>query len=32
MCSEGQQEVFNQLDWLKSLPVVVMDWGMEFRV
>ena len=27
MCSEGQQEVFNQLDWLKSLPVVVMDWG-----
>ncbi|WP_249024888.1 substrate-binding domain-containing protein, partial [Aeromonas hydrophila] len=29
MCSEGQQEVFNQLDWLKSLPVVVMDWGME---
>jgi LacI family transcriptional regulator len=25
----GQQEVFNQLDWLKSLPVVVMDWGME---
>ncbi|MCH7372510.1 MULTISPECIES: substrate-binding domain-containing protein [Aeromonas] len=31
MCSEGQQEVFNQLDWLKSLPVVVMDWGMESR-
>lgn len=28
MCSEGQQEVFNQLDWLKSLPVVVMDWGL----
>ena len=31
MCSEGQQEVFNQLDWLKSLPVVVMDWGMESK-
>lgn len=31
MCSEGQQEVFNQLDWLKNLPVVVMDWGMESR-
>ncbi|WP_368225571.1 LacI family DNA-binding transcriptional regulator, partial [Aeromonas sp. R1-1] len=28
MCSEGQQEVFNQLDWLKTLPVVVMDWGL----
>ena len=23
--------MFNQLDWLKSLPVVVMDWGMESK-
>jgi DNA-binding LacI/PurR family transcriptional regulator len=29
MCSEGQQEVFNQLDWLDNLPVVVMDWGLD---
>ncbi|MFM4719053.1 substrate-binding domain-containing protein [Aeromonas bivalvium] len=29
MCSEGQQEVFNQLDWLGTLPVVVMDWGLD---
>ncbi|MBZ6072093.1 substrate-binding domain-containing protein [Aeromonas schubertii] len=27
MCSEGQQEVLGQLDWLKGLPVVQMDWG-----
>jgi LacI family transcriptional regulator, purine nucleotide synthesis repressor len=29
MCSEGQQEVFKQLDWLDNLPVVVMDWGLD---